>query len=97
MGNRDRNKITHLMKKAAPFIANVSGDVIVDTVNEELAALELAHINHVAATSDDHTGYASSAGATHSRPAKAAVAISRISGSEPSNPMPGMVWIDTNG
>lgn len=44
MANRD--KLTHLMKKAAPFIANVSGDVNEETVDQDIQAILIALETH---------------------------------------------------
>ena len=44
MDNRD--KLTHLMKKAAPFIANVSGDVNEETVDQDIQAVLMALETH---------------------------------------------------
>lgn len=50
------DKMTHLMKKAAPFIAGLAGDVNHDTVDKDLEALVLALNTHK--TSADHDGIA---------------------------------------
>lgn len=36
------DKITHLMKKAAPFIAGLAGDVNEDTVDQDIQAIVMA-------------------------------------------------------
>jgi hypothetical protein len=53
MDNRD--KLTHLMKKAAPFIANVSGDVNEETVDQDIQAVLMALETHKQGT--DHEQY----------------------------------------
>lgn len=53
MANRD--KLTHLMKKAAPFIANVSGDVNEETVSQDIQAILMAMETHKAGA--DHEPY----------------------------------------
>ena len=60
----------------------------------EITALFNTHSN-----SDDHTQYAAAEGSSITRSAKHATkttAISLISDTEPSRPITGMVWIDTN-
>ena len=52
MANKD--KLTHLMKLAAPFIAGVSGDVNAETVDRELQALLLALETHKGSTDHDN-------------------------------------------
>lgn len=42
----NQDKLTHLMKKAAPFIANVSGDVNEETVDQDIQAILMALETH---------------------------------------------------
>ena len=146
MANRD--KLTHFMKKAAPFIANVTGDVNAETVDQDIQAILIALNAHK--MGDDHEQYdhtwdgvntfnkethfkgpididsdqlvinadgtdvmveltfCRTAGGNASffwdgttllttKPFKPADLIIARIGAEPSDPVAGMVWIDTDG
>ena len=76
---------------------SVGAGITIDGV--DLDVLEDDVDNHLLSNSDDHPGYASAEGASHSRSAKQAtkaVAITMISATEPVSPISGMVWVDTN-
>lgn len=51
------DKMTHLMKKAAPFIAGLAGDVNADTVDKDLEALVLALNAHKTSADHDSTAH----------------------------------------
>lgn len=51
------DKMTHLMKKAAPFIAGLAGDVNHDTVDKDLEALVLALNAHKTSADHDSTAH----------------------------------------
>ena len=51
------DKMTHLMKKAAPFIAGLAGDVNHDTVDRDLEALVLALNAHKTSADHDSTAH----------------------------------------
>ena len=76
----------------------VSEGITIDGV--DLDVLGTTMDGHLLSTSDDHPGYASAEGSSHSRSAKQAtkaMAITMISDTQPASPIPGMVWLDTNG